>query len=442
LFGIFLVQSWYEASRGYAIGASSFDQVPLTGMKVLCVLSRHNYGDPRRGGGYEYTNFIPTLKRLGHEVHFLESRDRLCHRSFIELNRALLQQVEQVRPDVVLAVLTYYEIWLETWEILRESGLCATINWTTDDSWRYSQFSRWVAPSFHAFTTTYAECFTQYQRDGIHHVLLTQWAANADHLQPPLPASECRYPVTFVGTAHGKRKAWVEAAQRKGANTECFGHGWPNGSVTSEQIPQIIRQSVISLNFANGAWVWNGLRLVQKNQIKARTFEVPGAGGFLLTENAEGLDRFYQPGREVAVFADVDELVQQIRRYLSCPQERDAIAQAGFERTCREHTYDRRLAETLQFALTQKERFRTTRTGHPSGAIDWRRFEQVVKRHALNRPLKALRRLLLAGCSALWGPIRGPRAARRFLYEVSWRTVGRRTYCAAGWPGRLFYEAS
>ena len=45
------------------------------------------------------------------------------------------------------------------------------------------------------------------------------------------------------------------------------------------KIPEIMRQSVISLNFSNSR---------QGRQIKARTFEVPGAGGFLMTETAPG----------------------------------------------------------------------------------------------------------------------------------------------------------
>jgi len=34
------------------------------------------------------------------------------------------------------------------------------------------------------------------------------------------------------------------------------------------------------------------------------------------------------------------------------------------------------------------------------------------------------------------------RAARRLLFEISWRLGGRRTYSAAGLPGRLFYRES
>jgi hypothetical protein len=149
-------------------------------MKILCVFGQHNYGDPTRGEGYEYTNFIPALHRLGHDVQFLESWNRTCYRNFRELNEALLHIVDESRPDVLLSVMFTYEIWTETWEILRDAGISATINWTTDDSWKYAQFSRFLAPSFHAFTTTYPSAYVRYHQDSIPHVLLivVEWGTN------------------------------------------------------------------------------------------------------------------------------------------------------------------------------------------------------------------------------------------------------------------------
>ncbi len=79
-----------------------------------------------------------------------------------------------------------------------------------------------------------------------------------------------------------------------GIGVSCFGYGWPSGSLAAEKIPQIMRKSIISLNFANSRG---------QNQIKARTFEVPGAGGFLLTEYAPGLEKFYSIGKEIDVFS-------------------------------------------------------------------------------------------------------------------------------------------
>ncbi len=404
-------------------------------MRILCVFGRHNYGDPERGEGYEYSNFLPALGRLGHRVILFDNWDRSHHRGFPELNAALLRVVEEQRPDIIFSVQVHFELWLETWQILRDSGIAATINWATDDSWRYDQFSRLVAPAFHAYTTTYPNIHNRYKRDGLTHVLLTQWAANAATLQAPLPAAQCRYNVTFVGTAYGKRRHWIQALRRRGVDVACFGHGWENGAISAQDIPKIIRDSVISLNLANADRGGT-------NQIKARTFEVPGAGGFLLTEWADGLDRYLTPGREIAVFHSLDELADQIRYYLAHPSERDGIARAGHARTCAEHTYDRRLSKVVDYAVRQRDEYYAHSGATPTGQIDWARFHEAAARHRIGPGLRLLKRILVAAGSAVYGRSRGPRAARRLLFELSWRAAGAHTYSAAGWPGRLFYEVS
>jgi len=397
-------------------------------VKILCVLGEHQYGDPSRGVATEYAAFLPALRRLGFEVIHFESWDRSCFRDFADLNRSLLDTVERERPNVLLSVQLHYEIWLETLEIIKARGDVATVCWTTDDSWKYDEFSRIVGRAYHAMTTTYEHVLPAYHRDGINNVLLTQWAANAETLQEPLPASACRFKVSFVGAAHGDRRKRVSALRSAGIEVSCFGHGWPAGSVGAERIAEIMRESVISLNFSNS----KGL-----NQIKARTFEVPGAGGFLLSEEALRLTEFYTPGKEIETFSNMDELVDKIKYFLSHPEDRNRIAYAGFERTKLEHTYDARMKEVVNFSVRAlgDSKALNEKVVPPS-------FADACARHRFGFFLKAIRLALVLPCSMIWGKARGRRAARRILFEISWRLFPRITYSAAGWPGRLFYKES
>jgi spore maturation protein CgeB len=406
-------------------------------VKILCVLGEHNYGDPARGESYEYVNFLPALRRLGHEVIFFESFGRNTYRDFADLNRKLLEKIQAEDPDIILCVLLGYEIWLETFELAREGCNAAIINWSTDDSWKYEQFSRLVAPAFDIYATTYPVAVAKSKKDGHSNFVLTQWAANAESLANPLPASECRYPVSFVGSCYGDRRKRISALEGLGIEVACFGHGWKNGPVPAEEIPRIIRESVISLNFGDSGMVMRGMVPGRSRQIKARVFEVPGAGGFLMTENAENLDRFYRVGEEIVVYEGVSDLAQKIAHFLDHPEERDRIAMAGHVRTRDEHTYDARFGHLLEFA----SRVRTARAPRQA-AIDFGKFDPIRKSHEPGWFLKLLRFVLLALCVAAWGRERGPRAARRFLFEISWRVAGKKTYCASGWPGRLFYRES
>lgn len=406
-------------------------------MKILCVLGTHNYGDSSRGESYEHANFLPALIALGHQVVFFESFGRSTYRDFGDLNRQFLEKVQVENPDIIFCVLLGYEIWMETLALIRESCPAVIINWATDDSWKYEQFSRFVAPAFDIYATTCPNALIKSKRDGHSNFVLTQWAANARNLVEPLPAKKCRYMVSFVGTSYGNRAEWIAQLKDLGVQVECFGHGWKTGAVTSEAIPKIMRDSVISLNFGDSGVVMRGLIPDRSRQIKARVFEVPGAGGFLMTEDAVTLEQFYRVGEEIVVYEKVADLAAKIIYFLAHPEERDRIAWAGYLRTRKEHTYESRFLSLLETAA----RMRAERgVGHCR--IDFGKFDATLQRHDTGGLLKLLRWVLVAPCMMVWGRERGSRAARRLLFELSWRLVGRTTYSVSGWPGRMFYRES
>lgn len=384
-----------------------------------------------RGHGYEYSNFLPALRNLGHEVELFDSFGCTQHDDFKALNRALLGKVEQFQPDVVFCVLMSYEIWLETLALIHDAG-AKLINWGTDDSWKYEQFSRFMAPAFDLWVTTSHRAWHKSQRDGLNNFTLSQWAARGGALAEPLEASECRYPVSFVGSAYGNRPRWIAELKLRGINVACFGHGWPEGAVSAEEIPKLVRQSVVSLNFGDSGLHVQGFKIYRSRQIKARVFEVPGAGGCLLTESAEHLYRYYRLGSEIEVFEGVDDLAEKIRYLLANPKYRDAMTQAGYQRTRAEHVYETRFAD-LMARLPKRDKY---------APIDWAAFEAIAARHFVGSMAKLARAILVMPFRVIWGARRGPRAARRLIFELSWRLFGRHTYTAAGWPGRWFYRES
>jgi spore maturation protein CgeB len=84
------------------------------------------------------------------------------------------------------------------------------------------------------------------------------------------------------------------------------------------------------------------------DQIKGRNFEIPGCGGFLLTGRADNLDDYYEVGKEIVCFESTQDLIEKVRHHLHDEGERAAIAQAGYQRTLREHTYAHRFSEIFQ----------------------------------------------------------------------------------------------
>lgn len=406
-------------------------------MKILCVLGEHNYGDRRRGSGYEYVNFLPAFERLGHEISHFESFSRDAYIDFTYLNRKLLLRVGDYKPDVIFFVLLGYEVWIDTLQLIRDGSNALLINWSTDDSWKYEQFSKFVAPAFHLYVTTYTDALLKSKRDGHTNFFKSQWAANSQQLRPPSASTRCKYQVSFIGSCYGNRPKWVAGLVERGIAVDCFGHGWPNGTVASKDIPEIMNSSHISLNFGDSGRQWRGLTFSRSRQIKARVFEVPGAGGFLMTENAYDMDSCFNINEEVVTFGSLSDLADSIFFYLKHPEQRDRIAEASYRRVAEQHTYEVRFSEMLTAAVDAKKS-----TVASDSLIDMVQFERIAASHKVGLTLLLLKKVMLIPCVLVWGKSRGPRAARRILFELSWRFVGSKTYSASGWPGRLFYRES
>jgi spore maturation protein CgeB len=401
-------------------------------MKILCVLSRFAYGKTERGENYDYVHFPPAIQRLGHEVEFFDSGDRSLYSDFADLNLALVRRVAAWQPDLIFCVLMHYEIWLETLDLIRANSPSVIFNWGTDDSWKFAQASRFFSEHVDLHVTTDAVAAAVAAFRGLENVLLSQWAASSGSFREPCPSQSCRYDVSFIGNMYGYRATWIEALRASGINVTCFGHGTENGVVDARMIPEIYLASRISLNFS-GAGQGRG----NNRQIKARTFEVPGAGGFLLTELSPDLEQYFERGKEIATFESPDELVAMARYYLDHPDQRDAIARAGHRRTTAEHSYEQRFSEILQ----RLELLRARRQDRP-WTLSADALNSAVDRYHRRHVADWLRPVLVAALSALFGRERGPRAARRLIFELSWRLGGATTYCAGGLPGRLFYAES
>ena len=404
-------------------------------MRILCVFGRHAYGEPSRGEGYEHANFLPALAALGHEVALFDSFDRQGYRDFADLNLQLIEKVRTFRPDIVFSVLMHYEVWFETLDLIRSTSPAAIVNWGTDNSWKFRQFSRFLCGHVDLHVTTDADALAAAAKLGITNIMGSQWAASSARMGEPLASSACPYDVSFVGMAYGNRRAHVDALARRGIEVACFGHGWPRGAIDLQQVLELYRSSKITLNFADSGLQMSGGLLRHSRQIKARTFEVPGAGGFLLTEQNPDLGKYFRLGDELIEYGNDDDLVAKIQFYLRHPEERDRIARAAHGRVRHEHLYETRFPPIIDRAI---------------GLIGERRsrpwelhielLQGAVARH---RRGARLRRMLDSLKDLSGGPAkRFRRGLRRLAYELSWRLCGERTYRAAGLPGRFFYRES
>jgi spore maturation protein CgeB len=332
-------------------------------MKILYVSMRWDYGDQARGMSFEETNFRSALEGMGHEVVAFDFMEREQEVGRARMRNELVERAGDVRPEVIFSCLYTDQVDTETVARVRAASGAPAINWFADDHWRFDDFSRHLAPAFDFAVTTDPDAILKYRAIGYDRAILSQWACNKYAYRKVSDALE--HDVTFVGQPHGNRREMIERLQRAGIAVECWGHGWPRGRLGHEEMVRVFSTSRINLNLSNsstperpntvrglvGALLGRGPELVPRpSQIKGRTFEVPGCGGFELTEQVPHLGRYLEPGREVAVYQSDDDLVAQVRYWLDDEERRRRVAAAGYQRVLAEHTYDHRFAAIFSAA--------------------------------------------------------------------------------------------
>lgn len=303
---------------------------------------KYDYGDPARGLSFEYTNFFDTLVHMGHDVFEFDFMSLFKQHGRKQMNKMLIESIHRFHPKLCFFVLFKDEFELEVIRQLSNSQSTITYNWFTDDHWRFTNFSRNWAPNFNWVSTTDAAAIPKYQSIGCTNVIKTQWACN--HFSYKKYDLPLKYDVTFIGQPYGHRKKIIQSIVRAGIRVECWGYGWKNGRVEQQEMIKIFQQTKINLNLSKSFRPW-WKRVIYgpgPEQIKGRNFEVPGTGGFLLSGYADNLDDYYAVGKEIEVFKDDRDLVRKIQYYLEHEDKRAVIAEAGYARTIRDHTYEKR----------------------------------------------------------------------------------------------------
>ncbi len=351
---------------------------------VLCCL-KYEYGFPERGLSFEYYNFFDTLTKMDGGIH------TVIHFPFDEIykkfgrekmNEKLVDVVKQNKPDLVFFFLFNDEFKKETLLYLKDELKVITFNWFADDHWRFYNFSRIWAPYFSYVSTTDSKSLKNYEKYGIKNVIKTQWGFNQYRFKVPenyIFSQAKKHDITFVGQKHSNRPSYVNLLRKNKFVVQCWGRGWENGRISFDEMLEVFRNSKINLNFSNSSanlklktfgniflkkridmklyfYPFNLIpynvitiyhRLKQK-QIKGRVFEIPGSGGFLLTENADNLCDYFADGKEIAIFNDKKDLLEKVDFYLKNDDLRSEIAYNGYQRAIKEHTYEARFKEIFK----------------------------------------------------------------------------------------------
>ena len=240
------------------------------------------------------------------------------------------------------------------------------------------------------------------------------------------PAAEARYPVSFVGNSmqkpgekwtrglRGPQRNWAEGWRQKLAQDRsslveealALHHAQPasgvwdalaaatysaTGAYRAELLrallpqgglhvfgdafwPQVLRGprlhplvgygAPLARVYAQSAVNINATSLQMPTAVNQRVFDVPAAGGFLLTDAQEDVDLHFDAGTEAVSFTCAAHLAELAGHYGARPQARAQIVARARARIEREHTYAHRLRTLV---ATMRARHRARVIARPRG---------------------------------------------------------------------------
>lgn len=333
-------------------------------MKILYAAMKYDYGIKERGFSFEHYNFYEPLTAMGHEVEYFDFMELHRQHGPVVMTRMLLDRVQTLKPDLVFVFLYTDQFDHELLKRLRSETSVPSVNWFADDHWRFDSFTRHWADCFTYAVTTDAASLERYRDAGLGNVLLSQWGVN--HHRYKKRGTPLQHDVSFVGQSYGDRRSVIDAVRKHGVAVTVRGTHWDlrlyhrilrkarlmsadafNGVINRTRIGQdemieMFCSSRINLNMTASS------RAGERNQIKGRTFEIPGCGGFQLSESADRIGEFFVPEKEIVCYSSTGEMIEKIDYYLEHDAEREAIAEAGYQRALRDHTYEQRFLELFR----------------------------------------------------------------------------------------------
>lgn len=245
----------------------------------------------------------------------------------------LRQAVREFRPDWVLIIIGHEFVTAELAEELRrdegvQQVLCWQVSGPLDSPGllkNASIFDHYFCIHRHGYTPD----------DGIHY--LPAHGMDFDLYRNLYPHGPRPYAheIVFVGGRNERRQRFVDPLLD--LPIELYGK-WHHKNrfnwrlrarvkakgIWGEELVRLYNTSKIVLNISGWDPIHSGLNL--------RVFDTPATGAFFMTDYSPELDEYYDVGREIVCFREVDELRDKLSYYLRHDAERERIAQQGYAR--------------------------------------------------------------------------------------------------------------
>ena len=132
---------------------------------------------------------------------------------------------------------------------------------------------------------------------------------------------------------------WGDRSRPAGKVRQC----WQGRALRGTEVAEVFARSRINLNILRDQHYHDG----KADGVIMRTFEVPGAGGFLLSTRSGCATSIFREDQECGYFDDIDECLNKIEFYLANECIRNEMSQTSHETVDADHHYHHRASEII-----------------------------------------------------------------------------------------------
>jgi spore maturation protein CgeB len=276
------------------------------------------------------------------------------------IQQMLLRRIQALRPDFIL-VIKGDCLDAGLLDRIRRRHSIPIVNFWIDDP-LYLHFSLTKSPHYDLFFTNARQCLEAHRQVGCKNIRYLSFGFDRRlHRKMELTENDrLRFGsgISFTGTLTDRRiemlRPLVGMNLRIWSTTLCT-HLNKDGIWSTpipEENPLLSHVTGISLWGDDMVRACNAAAIVLNLHVQdtptMRDFEVPACGGFLMTDYVPGLEEFFEIGSEIVCFRSPEELRALAEYYLANGREREAIAEKGYARARRDHSYTARMKTILE----------------------------------------------------------------------------------------------
>jgi glycosyltransferase involved in cell wall biosynthesis len=203
-----------------------------------------------------------------------------------------------------------------------------SIVWNSDTHLGYDYRLKKSLKADHVFCAQ-KKAVEDMKRDGVPNPI---WLPHAVEplAYPRYELASKKYDVCFVGHVNSENR--IDALDRLFKEVPNFFYG----QRLFEDAARKYAESKIVFNIA------------MKDDVNMRCFESMASGSMLLTDRISSIEELFKDGKHCVMYDNMDDMVEKAKYYIAHDEERERIAQAGYDEVIKNHTIDKRIDKIFE----------------------------------------------------------------------------------------------